>query len=72
MADVMPNYKLEQQRKRSQIAEQRAVIERQRLDILEMEDRKIRHETNIEAAEKAIEKYTAELKGLEEIHGRID
>jgi len=69
MADVMPNYKLEQQRLRAKIAEQRATIERQRLDILEMDDRRARHEENIAAAEKAIEKFTNDLKSLEETHG---
>lgn len=71
MADVTPNYRLEQQRLRSQIAAQRANIERQRLDILEMADRLQRHEANIAASEQAIAEMERQLLQLEETHGLL-
>lgn len=69
MSDVMPNYEVEKQRLRSQIATLRANIERQRLEIMELEDRKSRALENIEATEKAIKEYEKQLRGLEETHG---
>jgi chromosome segregation ATPase len=39
VADVTPNYQLEIQRKRMQIEAQRATIERQRFDIMQMDER---------------------------------
>lgn len=71
MADVMPNYKVEQQRLRARIAEQRAQIEGQTLAILEMADRKARHEGNIDAARRAIEEMETQLASLAEAHGEL-
>ena len=71
MGDVVPNWRLEQQRLRAQIAEQRSRIEAQRLAILEMADRKLRHEENIDAALKAISTYEEQLHGLEATHGPL-
>lgn len=70
MADVMPNYTVEIQRLKSRIADQHQIIERQKLEILEMEDRRSRHEENIEAAKEAIKKMELDLKGLIETHGK--
>lgn len=69
MADVMPNYQVEQQRLRAQIAAQQATIEAQKLAILEMEDRRTRHEENIAAAQKAISTLTEQLHSLMAAHG---
>lgn len=69
MTDVLPNYNLEQQRLRSQIAAQRAQIEQQWLAILEMADRKQRHEDNIAAAKRSIADFEERLRDLEETHG---
>ena len=71
MSDVMPNYKVEQQRLRAQVAEQQAAIARQTLAILEMADRKARHLENIAGAQRAIEQFQEQLAGLEETHGRL-
>ena len=52
MGDVMPNYLVEQQRLISSIAAQRAAIERSKLDILELADRKARSLVAIAASER--------------------
>lgn len=70
MGDSMPNYKLEQQRLRAAISAQQSNIEKQLLDIMEMEDRKQRHEDNIAASEKAIAELRAKLDSLEAAHGK--
>lgn len=54
MADVVANYMVEQQGLRTRILEQRAAVARQKLAIMEMSDRKRRHEENIAASLKAI------------------
>lgn len=69
MADAVVNYQVEIQRLRAQIAQQTATIEAQRLAIMEMQDRKVRHEANIAAAELAIETYKEQLAGLKNTHG---
>lgn len=71
MADAMPDYQVEQQRLRAQIAAQRSTIEAQKLSILEMTERKRKHEENILAAEKAIAEYETKLAGLEATHGKL-
>jgi chromosome segregation ATPase len=55
MTDVIPNYRVEQQRLRLQIAEQNCNLERVLLEKLEIEDRCLRHRENIIATHKAIE-----------------
>lgn len=72
MSDVMPNYHVEKQRLKHQMAAQRATIEQQKLAIMEMSDRKMRHLENIESAEEAISNMNAKLKSLEEAHGKED
>jgi chromosome segregation ATPase len=69
--DATPNWRVEMQRLRKTIAEQHANIERQKLEIMEMADRKRRHEENIEAANKAIKEMEANLKSLENEHGAL-
>lgn len=69
MADVLPNYEVEQQRLRAQIAAQKATIEQQRLAILEMQDRTRRHQDNIDAALKAIAALEQQLQSLIDEHG---
>jgi len=69
MADVLPNYQVEMQRLRMQIAELRANMERQKLEIMEMEDRKSRLEENIQASINSIGEYEAQLVSLQETHG---
>jgi len=69
--DSLPNYHVEQQRLRAQLAAQRSKIEEQKLTILEMADRKTRHEENIAAAERAIAEYAKQLAALEATHGAL-
>lgn len=71
MADVTPNYMVEQQRLRSQIAAQRSTIEGQKLAILEMADRKVRHMENIQAAEREVAKLEEKLTRLQADHGEL-
>ena len=70
--DNLPDYSVEQQRLKAQIAEQRATVERQRLEILEMTSRQNKHKENIKAALKAIEDYSIKLKDLENVHGVLN
>ena len=72
MADVMPNYMVEQQRLVSAIAAQRAAIERSKLDILELADRKVRAVESIAASEKAIDHSETNLNSLKKAHGELD
>lgn len=69
MADVMPNYNVESQRLRSQIAALKANIERQKLEIMEMQDRERTTLENIEATKKSVAECRIQLKELEETHG---
>lgn len=69
MGDVMPNYKVEVQRIKMQISAQVANVERQTLEIMELDDRKTRLEENITAAKKAIADLEANKKQLEQTHG---
>ena len=68
----MPNYAVEQQRLISAIASQRSAIERSKLDILELADRKLRALESIAAAEKAIAHSEENLASLKEAHGALD
>lgn len=54
MADIKPNPKLALQRIRMDISKLEATVERQRYELIEMEDRKERTEENIEATLKAL------------------
>jgi hypothetical protein len=72
VADVRPNYLVEQQRIKSQVAAQWATVERQRLEILELVDRKRRNEENIDAALRAIDELKESLAALADAHGALD
>ncbi len=71
MSDKMPNYFVEQQRLKADIAGQKANIAKQYLDIMEMADRKQRLLDNIEAAKLAVKDKMDRLKGLEQEHGAL-
>lgn len=71
MSDVMPNYQVEIQRLRSQVIDQKAVIQKQILSILEMTDRKTRLLENIIATKKSIVDYSEKLESLEKAHGGL-
>ena len=72
MADVMPDYALEQQRLRAQIASFRHNLERHKLEIMEVESRKRSALDNIAATGKAIAEHEARLAGLIETHGAAE
>jgi predicted nucleic acid-binding Zn-ribbon protein len=63
------NPKLAVQKVRANIAQLKATQERQRYELLEMEDRRLKTEENIEATDKAIEAQEQTLRDLEEAHG---
>ncbi len=69
MADVMPDYQLESQRLRATIAQLLWNIEKGKLEILEVANRKKRAIENIAATEKAIKEMKEKLKGLIKTHG---
>ncbi len=69
MADVMADYKVEQQRLIMQIATLKANMERFKLEIMEFESRKENTLGNIRATEEAITEHEARLASLTEAHG---
>ncbi len=71
MADVMPNYQVEIQRLRSQVLDQKAMVQKQILSILEMTDRKAKLLENIIATKKSIVDYNTKLESLEKAHGGL-
>jgi len=71
MADVMPNYQVEIQRLRSQVLDQKAMVQKQILQILELADRKAKLLENIVATKKSIIDYTEKLDSLEKAHGGL-
>ncbi len=68
MADVMPNYQLEKKKLSKQKAAMRLNIESQELEMMEMEDRKVKYTENIAASLKAIEDLEKRIAGLEKAH----
>ena len=71
MADVMPDYKMEQQRLRMQIAALNHNLERYRFEVMEVESRKAKAFENIAATEKAIGDLETNLAGLAKTHGKL-
>jgi hypothetical protein len=65
------NQKVAQQRLRWQIAQQRQGIEQQRLNVMEMVERKQQHLTNIDAHNRAIAQLEADLAALEQASGPL-
>ena len=69
MADVTPDWHVEQQRLRTHIAQLRHNIERFRLEIMEMDSRKGKARDNMKATQKAIGDDDKNLKALIAEHG---
>ena len=69
MADVMPNYHVEQKKLEFQIKNLEANLLRFELEILEIIDRKKKAIENIEATNRAVAEHTARLQSLEKEHG---
>jgi len=72
MADAMPDYALEQQRLKAQIAALRHNLERFKLEIMEVESRKRAALENIDATDAAIEEHEARLASLVDTHGAAE
>ncbi len=69
MADLAPDYFVEQQRVRMQIASMRTQVERAKLEIMEMAARRDKARETIETSEQAIVKMEAALDELIQTHG---
>lgn len=67
--DSVPNYAVELQRLRAQMAAQQATIERQLLENMELQDRVQRNDTNIEASRKALVELQNRYDDLDKAHG---
>ena len=70
MADVMPDYKVEQQKLAVQIMTLRTNLERNKLEIMQLDSRKEAALINMKASREAIEDCEKRLKGLEKTHGK--
>ena len=69
MADAQPDYFVEQQRTRMNIAKLRTQIEQQKLEIMEMASRKAKARESIAASEKAVVGLEETLEKLIATHG---
>ena len=69
MADVMPNYHVSIQRIKATIAGLHHNIERAKLELMEIEDRRVRQIENMNATRGAIAEQEASLKSLLDEHG---
>jgi hypothetical protein len=72
MSDVTPNYELEIQRKKMEIANQEATIAKQLFDNMNWEDQIARNNKNIVAAREAIVELKKRLASLTESSGHND
>lgn len=72
MADVMPDYHVEQQRLNRQIRDQESRIEADKLSYLEAEKNKKSALLNIAAHQEELTRLNGRLKSLEKEHGKQD
>lgn len=72
MADVMPDYHVEQQRKIRAIRDQESRIEAAKLSYLEAEKNKTSALLNMAANQEELKRLKSELKSLEKEHGIED
>ncbi len=72
MADVMPNYFVEQQRLVAQIFTLRSTYQRQKLEVMEMADRKVRLEENMASTTGSIAETKRKLDDLIKTHGKAE
>ena len=69
MADLRPDYHVEQQRLRMNVMNLRLQIERAKLEVMEMAARKVKARETIESSEAAIKDMDAKLAELIKTHG---
>ena len=72
MSDVMPDYHVEQQKLVVQIMTLQANLARTRLEIMQLDSRKIGALENIQSTKTAVSDCEERLRGLEETHGKIE
>ena len=70
MSDVMPDYHVEQQKVIVQISTLKTNLERNKLELMELESRKAQNTINKEALELAIKEHDEKLKSLVTTHGK--
>ena len=70
MGDLMPDYKVEQQKLRVQVASLKANKERAILELMEVESRKIQIGINLKASDVAVIEAEDKLRSLENEHGK--
>ncbi len=70
MADVMPDYNYEIQKLKVQLKGLEHNMEKYKLELIEMEGRKIKALDNIEATERAMRETQETLDGLVKTHGK--
>lgn len=72
MSDVMPDYHVEQQKLVVQIMTLQTNGARSKLEIMQLDSRKISALETIKATQMAIDECEERLKGLEETHGELE
>lgn len=72
MADVMPDFDVEQQKLVVQIMTLQANQARSKLEIMQLDSRRVGALETIEATKMAIGDCEERLRGLEETHGKLE
>ncbi len=72
MADLTPDYHVEQQKLVVQIMTLQANMARSQLEIMQLDSRRVGALENIQSTKKAIGECEERLRGLEETHGKLE
>ena len=72
MADIMPDFQVEQQKLVVQIMTLQANMARTRLEIMQLDGRKVIASETLGATKVAIGECEERLRGLEEAHGKLE
>lgn len=72
MSDVMPDYHVEQQKLVVQIMTLQTNLARSKLEIMQLDSRKVTALENIQSTKVAIDDCEERLRGLEETHGKLE
>lgn len=72
VSDLTPDYHVEQQKLVVQIMTLQANMARSKLEIMQLDGRKISAVENIAASKKAVDDCEERLRGLEETHGKLE
>ena len=71
MGDITADYNVEQQRKRVELLSLRTNAERTMLEIMDLDSRRAKALTALNATKEAIENVEAELEIMVEAHGKV-